>query len=87
MLQVDDPMGHAAGSYAVETGAGRAKVARTDEPADVRVDCETLGSLYLGAAHVSTLRRAGRVGGADEAVDRFADMADLAVPPYNITGF
>ena len=87
VLQVDDPLGHAAGSYAVETGDGRAKVASTDEPADVRVDCETLGSLYLGAAHVSTLRRAGRIGGTDEAVDRFAAMADLAVPPYNITGF
>ena len=56
-------------------------------PARSRVDAETLGSLYLGGANVSAMRRAGRVAGTDEAVERFARMADLAVPPYNLTGF
>jgi predicted acetyltransferase len=87
VLEVDDALGHAAGRYLVETVEGRAKVTRTEEPVDVRLDVETLGSLYLGAAHVTTLHLAGRLAGSDEAVARFAAMADLAVPPYNITGF
>jgi predicted acetyltransferase len=62
-------------------------VTRTDEPAEVTLDAETLGSLYLGGAHASALNRAGRLHGADAAVGRFARMADLAVPPYNLTGF
>jgi predicted acetyltransferase len=87
VLEVDDAQGFAGGRYLVETVDGRAKVTRTDEAADLRLDCETLGSLFLGAAHVAQLHRAGRVRGPDEAVDRFAAMADLAVPPYNLTGF
>ena len=69
------------------TGDGRAVVERTEDAAEVRVTAETLGSVYLGGAHVATLRRAGRIDGTDEAVARFAAMADLAVPPYNLTGF
>ena len=42
--------------------------------------------VYL-LVRVAQLHRAGRVHGPDEAVDRFAAMADLAVPPYNLTGF
>ena len=60
---------------------------RTERPADVRVTAETLGSLYLSAVPVRHLHRAGRVGGTDEAVRRFAAMADLSEPPYSLTGF
>lgn len=87
VLEVEDDQGHAAGRFNIVSDAGHAKVTRTDDAPEVRVSAETLGSLYLGGAHVSALRRAGRVAGTDEAVDRFAQMADLAVPPYNLTGF
>lgn len=87
VLEVEDAQGHAAGRYRIVAEGGRAIVDRTDEPAEVTLDAETLGSLYLGGAHVSAMQRAGRIAGADEAVARFARMADLAVPPYNLTGF
>lgn len=87
VLAVDDRQGHAAGTYAVETVAGRAHVTRTDGPADVGLTAETLGSLYLGGVAVTTLHRAERIDGTDDAVRRFAAMADLADAPYNLTGF
>lgn len=87
VLEVTDDQGHAAGCFRINSRDGHAEVRRTEDPAQVRVSAETLGSLYLGGAHVATLRRAGRVDGTDEAVARFAAMADLATEPYNITGF
>ncbi len=87
VLAVEDPQGHASGHYAIETTAGRAQVTRTERPADVSLTAETLGSLYLGGPRVSVLHRAGRVAGTDDAVRRFAAMADLSDPPYCLTGF
>ena len=60
---------------------------RVDEPADVVLTAETLGALYLGGPRVGVLHHAGRVHGSDDGVRRFAAMADLAEPPYCLTGF
>lgn len=87
VLEVDDAQGHAAGRFSIVTEEGHASISRTDDAVEVRLDAETLGSLYLGGAHVAALGRAGRVHADDAAVGRFAAMADLAAPPYNITGF
>ena len=87
VLEVDDPQGHATGRFEVVSTDGVARVARTHADADVRVTAETLGALYLGNVPVAQLHRAGRVDGADEAVRRFAAMADLPEPAYNLTGF
>ena len=76
-----------AGASTVTTRDGVATVIRTEEEAAVRVTAETLGSLYLGNVPVRQLHRAGRVAGADEDVRRFAAMADLREPAYNLTGF
>jgi predicted acetyltransferase len=87
VLEVEDPQGHAAGRFDVKTSAGVATVSPTEQEPDVQVTAETLGSLYLSGVPVLQLRRAGRVGGSDEAVRRFAAMADLSDPPYCLTGF
>ncbi|MCF6380017.1 GNAT family N-acetyltransferase [Nocardioides KLBMP 9356] len=87
VLGVDDPHGHAAGRFEVTTSDGVATVAATDRPAEVEVSAETLGSLYLSAVPALHLHRAGRVRGDDEAVRRFAAMADLSEAPYSLTGF
>jgi predicted acetyltransferase len=87
VLTIDDPQGHAAGSFEVETSDGRATVTRTDQQADLTLSAETLGSLYLGGVSVLALHRAGRIDGSEEAVRRFAAMADLSEPPYCLTGF
>jgi predicted acetyltransferase len=87
VLGVEDAQGYAAGRFRITTEGGRAAITRTEEAAEVTLDAETLGSLYLGGAHASALSRAGRVHGDGAALGRFARMADLAVPPYNVTGF
>lgn len=87
VLEVDDPLGHAAGKWAVRTEAGRAEVTPTDDAADVRLSADTLGSLYLGDVCVRTLSKAGRLAGDDTAVAAFAAMADGGPRPYSITGF
>ncbi|WP_432476392.1 GNAT family N-acetyltransferase [Nocardioides sp. GXQ0305] len=87
VLAVEDPQGHATGSYAISTCGGAATVARTDTDPDVTIDAETLGSLSLGGVSVGTLRASGRVIGDPGAVERLAAMADLPDEPYNILGF
>jgi predicted acetyltransferase len=87
VLEVDDPQGHAAGRFEIRTEGGVAHVVATDRAPDVQLTAETLAALYLSATTVQQLRRAGRVGGADDAVRRFAAMADLSEPPYCLTGF
>ena len=87
VLEVDDPQGHTSGRYEVTTTDGVATVIHTDRPSDVQVTAETLGSLYLSDVPVLHLHRAGRIGGDDESVRRFAAMADLSVAPYCLTGF
>jgi len=87
VLAVDDPQGHAAGRFLIETAGGRARVTRTDRSADVSITAETLGSLYLGGVGIEALRRAGRIEGDDDAVADLARMADISEPPYCLTGF
>ncbi|MDR5698224.1 GNAT family N-acetyltransferase [Agromyces aerolatus] len=76
-LEIDDPLGHAGGTYELEVaGDGRAEVSRVDEaPADakagasrrrrragaLRLGVHELGAIYLGDARPSTLARAGRI--------------------------
>ena len=87
VLGVDDPQGHAAGCFEVETVDCRARVTRTDRAAEVSLTVETLGTLYLGGVSVGELHRAGRIDGGDDRVADLARMADLSEPPYCLTGF
>ncbi len=87
VLAVDDAQGHAAGRWLVRTSDGAAVVEPTDREPDVRLDAETLGTLYLGPVDVTTLHRAGRITGDDDGVRRLAAMADLLDEPCNIVGF
>ena len=66
---------------------GVATATATEQPSDVQMDAETLGALYLSGVDVTRLHRAGRLEGSEEAVRRFAAMADLVEPPYSLTGF
>ncbi len=87
VLEVDDPLGHAAGRWLVSSAAGRAEVTRTEEAPGIRLAADTLGSLYLGGVSVAALHRAGRLVGDDEAIATLASMADGGPTPYSITGF
>ncbi len=88
VLEVDDPLGHAAGRWLVRAEGGRATVTPTEETRPgVRLAADTLGSLYLRGVPVATLRSAGRLPGDDVALDTLTAMADGGPTPYCITGF
>jgi predicted acetyltransferase len=87
VVEVDDPLGHAAGRFRVATASGVAQVSATDQAADVALSADTLGSLYLGGVRVRPLHRAGRLDGSDDAVETFAAMADAGPAPYCLTHF
>ena len=87
VLEVTDAQGHAAGRWLLRTRDGVAEVEATDREGELALDAETLASLYLGAVGVETLHHAGRVTGPEDALRRFASMADLADEPYNVVGF
>lgn len=88
-LEIDDPLGHATGTYELEVANdGRAEVSRVDEaPADapagaarrrrragaLRIGVRELGAIYLGDVRPSTLVRAGRL---TETARGAAELAD-----------
>lgn len=89
-LRVHDPLGHADGVFTVGAADGRATVtaaADGETDADVELDVETLGALYLGGVRVQALVDAGRITGSDDAVERFAAMADGGPEPRCATHF
>lgn len=63
---VDDRCPWNAGTWRLHAGAdGAAACERTDAPADVTLDIETLGAAYLGGTSLLSLAAAGRVSTAD----------------------
>jgi predicted acetyltransferase len=87
VVEVADPLGHAAGRFRVVSRDGAAEVQATGADADVRLDADTLGALYLGGVRAETLRRAGRLAGTEDGLHTWAEMVDAGPPPYCITGF
>lgn len=87
VLEVTDAQGYAAGRWRVTTSGGTARTTAVDDEPDLRLDAETLGSLYLGGVRVGVLHGAGRLRGDAGAATRLGAMADLADPPYNLLGF
>ncbi|MFI5766012.1 GNAT family N-acetyltransferase [Streptomyces sp. NPDC051563] len=73
VLEVVDTTGPAGGRYRLDTGAG--DCVRTEEPADLRLDVGTLGSLYLGDASAVRL---GALGAITEERPGALALADAA---------
>jgi predicted acetyltransferase len=88
VLEVTDPLGFAAGRYALDGGASGATCTRTDGTADLSMPVDALGSLYAGGVSAHLLSAIGRI---DEhragAVDRAAVMFGTSVPPWCSTWF
>jgi predicted acetyltransferase len=87
VLGVTDPLGHADGTWRIDASGGHAKVVPTDEVAEVTLDAETLGSLYLGGVRVGSLADAGRLTGERDAVARLGRLLDGGPAPYSLTSF
>ncbi|WP_353808961.1 GNAT family N-acetyltransferase [Agromyces sp. SYSU T00194] len=69
VLEVDDPLGFAAGTVVLETDAsGRAFVHAADERSDLRLGVQELGAIALGATRPSVLAAAGRLEGRADAI-------------------
>ncbi|AWB91596.1 GNAT family N-acetyltransferase [Aeromicrobium chenweiae] len=72
VIAIDDPLGFAAGTWAVDVAdTGEATVRATDDPADASMSVNALGSLYLGGVPARTLAAAGLLTGDAERLDRF----------------
>lgn len=63
VLEVLDPLGLTAGTYAFEVTGGEAAVVRLEaaEEADLTLDVSALSSIYLGGVCPVTLAAAGRI--------------------------
>jgi predicted acetyltransferase len=75
------------GRYELEAGAEGARCRPTTAEADLTLSAADLGAAYLGGARLSTLRRAGRVEGDDEALRRADAMFSWDVAPWCPAGF
>ncbi|MEM7093936.1 MAG: GNAT family N-acetyltransferase [Actinomycetota bacterium] len=68
VLEVDDPAGHAAGTYRLTVEAGRGAIERTDRTPDIRLGIRELGALSLGRDAVNLLTSTGLVTGSEAAI-------------------
>jgi len=88
VIEVNDTLGFAGGRYALEGRPTGASCVRTDDPADLTMVVDALGSLYAGGVSAHVLRDIGRV---DEhrsgAIDRCAAMFRSPTPPWCSTWF
>lgn len=68
VLDVHDGFLSGGGRFAVDIRDGRARCRPTAESADITMDLDVLGSLYLGAHRASAMAAAGRVAAAHPEV-------------------
>jgi predicted acetyltransferase len=88
VIEVVDPLGLAAGRYAVEGGPDGATASPTDSTADLTVPVDALGAAYLGGTAFRTLAEAGRVDVHDARALTVADaMFRGEVTPWCTTWF
>jgi len=87
-LTIDDPFGHAAGTFALDGGPDGAMCRRTTKSADLVLPVGVLSSAYLGGVPLTTLHRAGLV---DEltpgAVARADAMFRSPIAPVCLTTY
>ena len=92
LLDVEDPLGLAAGSFLLDVrgGVGTARQAAAGEHADaprVELTAAALGSLYLGAVSGRTLAAAGSVQAGEAALAVLDELFSAGPAPYCSTHF
>ncbi|WP_146362044.1 GNAT family N-acetyltransferase [Arthrobacter yangruifuii] len=92
VLEIDDPLGLAAGTFLLEVheGVGTARPAGPAEHAQrprVRLTAAALGSLYLGAVSARTLAAAGGVQAGEDALAVLDELFTAGPAPYCSTHF
>ncbi|MCQ1946930.1 GNAT family N-acetyltransferase [Arthrobacter sp. zg-Y1116] len=92
VLDVDDPMALAAGSFVLEVrgGVGTVRPAAAGKEADtprVQLTAAALGSLYLGSVSARTLAAAGSVQAGEAALGVLDELFSAGPAPYCSTHF
>lgn len=87
VLQLHDRFRSDGGRFALTVRDGQASCARTEAPADIELDLDVLGSLYLGVHRASVMARAGRLRCDDDAVVRALDAAFVSDIPAQLGFF
>ncbi|AKS34165.1 enhanced intracellular survival protein Eis [Mycolicibacterium goodii] len=88
VLDVADGFRSDGGRFALQISGGRARCTPTDAPADIEVDLDVLGGLYLGAHRVDGFAAANRLRSKDsELLQRFGAAFVSDVPARLGYGF
>jgi predicted acetyltransferase len=80
VLEINDGFRSDGGRFALSIRGGVATVTRTDAPADLTMDLDVLGALYLGVHSAATLGAANRIRGDMETIARLDASLRTAVP-------
>ena len=81
VLDVSDGFRSDGGRFALEIRQGRARCSPTDTDADIQMDLDVLGSLYLGTHKASSFASANRLHANDSAVLGRLDVAFVSDVP------
>lgn len=84
VLEVSDGFRSDGGRFAVQIRDGRARCTPTDAPADVQMELDVLGSLYLGAHRASSFAAANRLHSKDSDLTRRIDAAFVSDVPAEL---
>lgn len=84
VLGVSDGSRAGGGRFAVQICDGRARCTPTDAPADIDMDLDVLGSLYLGAHRGVALAAANRLRGKDVSLVSRLDAAFVTDVPAEL---
>ncbi|HKP41087.1 enhanced intracellular survival protein Eis [Mycobacterium sp.] len=75
VIEVSDGFRSDGGRFALQISDGKARCARTDADAEVQMDLDVLGSLYLGAHRASAFAAANRLRTSDSGLIQRLDAA------------
>jgi predicted acetyltransferase len=84
VLELSDRFRGAGGRFALEIRDGRAVCTPTDAAAEIEMDLDVLGSLYLGAHQASAFSAANRLRGKDSELIRRLDAAFASDVPAQL---
>ena len=89
-IRVEDPLGHASGTFGLEVRGGVPTVTALpdSEQAELTLGVSELSSAYLGAVSARTLAAAGRLQvHAEGAVERFDALFSSPITAHSLTNF
>ncbi len=87
VLEVDDPLGHAAGRFAVTVNDREVRAERTDDAGDMALNADTLATLIFGTVKPKILHDAGRLRGGAENLRRLSALAASCPAPQSLSRF